>query len=57
MTFPCEPGEIVAATEQTLAKFNKVAHVNYTGQAKPEGKSSEKRVRMVVVDQIASNPG
>ncbi|ORY28005.1 pyridoxal phosphate-dependent transferase [Naematelia encephala] len=57
VTFPCSHADVVRKTETVLAKYNKVTKPNYTGEARPEGLSSDKRVRMLVLDAIASNPG
>ncbi|EIW69330.1 hypothetical protein TREMEDRAFT_43923 [Tremella mesenterica DSM 1558] len=55
ITFPCSHEEVVKKTEDVLGRYNQ--QVNPTQlEIKPVGRG-EKRVRMVVVDQIASNPG
>ena len=57
VTFPCPLSDVVDATEQAFAEHNRVVKPQLSGVKKAEGVSSEKRVRMCVVDQIASNPG
>ena len=54
---PCSHGDITAQTESVLKKYNQQAAPNYTGMSKPSGISTKERVRMVIVDSIASNPG
>lgn len=55
--FPCLHSEIVAATEAVLKKYNKPTGATRGGAgANPEGLGKE-RVRLVVVDSIASAPG
>lgn len=57
--FPCYHSEIVEATEAVLAKYNKPTGNVRGGDAPPTatGLSDKERVRMVVVDGIASVPG
>ncbi|KAK8850714.1 hypothetical protein IAR55_004634 [Kwoniella newhampshirensis] len=55
--FPTSHASIVQATEDLFEKYNEVAIPNYTGQSKPNGKKPNERVRLVVVDAIASMPG
>ncbi|WVQ86188.1 hypothetical protein IAT38_008356 [Cryptococcus sp. DSM 104549] len=57
LTFPCSHASIVQATNDLLDQYNVIAKPNYTGQSKPCGKTSKERVRMLIVDAIASNPG
>ncbi|WVR08776.1 hypothetical protein IAU60_005834 [Kwoniella sp. DSM 27419] len=57
VTFPTTHQSIVQQTEEFLEKYNKPAIPNYTGQPKATGHSPHERVRAVVVDAIASNPG
>jgi hercynylcysteine S-oxide lyase len=57
IVFPASHAEIIAKTEEVLKKLNKEAKPNYTGTPKPEGNVVGERVKMVIVDQIASNPG
>ncbi|WRT70899.1 uncharacterized protein IL334_007898 [Kwoniella shivajii] len=55
--FPCTHQEILDKTNQVLGKYNQIARPNYTGQSKATGISANERVRAVIVDAIASNPG
>lgn len=58
LTFPCTHAEILTATEDVLAQYNKVAIPNYTGQSRAEGKDgNHQRVRAVLCDVLASMPG
>ncbi|KAI9633417.1 pyridoxal phosphate-dependent transferase [Dioszegia hungarica] len=57
LDFPVSHAEIVKRTEEVLAKYNSPAIPNYTGQAKPTGLDVKKRIRGLVIDQIASMPG
>lgn len=57
LRFPMPNDMIVERAEEVLSKWNEKAIPNYTGQAQATGKSTEHRVRLVVVDSIVSNPG
>jgi hypothetical protein len=57
LAFPMSHDAIVKETEKALATYNEPAIPNYTGQPKAAGKTPGDRVRLVVVDSIASNPG
>jgi hypothetical protein len=57
LTFPCEKLDIIKRTEEVIQRWNEVPKPHHSGQAKPAGKGPHERVRMVVADQIASNPG
>jgi hypothetical protein len=56
INFPCPRSLVVEKTEAVLKKYNEPAVPSYTGESKPTGKG-DKRVKMVVLDAIASNPG
>lgn len=56
-TFPCLHADIVKATEDVLAKHNKPAAQSGSTPLRAEGVKADERVRMVVVDSIASVPG
>jgi hypothetical protein len=53
LTFPCPHSEILRKTEEVLERYNE----EQPEEGKPRGKSAKERVKMVVVDSIASNPG
>nr|XP_019007744.1 uncharacterized protein I206_07378 [Kwoniella pini CBS 10737]OCF46525.1 hypothetical protein I206_07378 [Kwoniella pini CBS 10737] len=55
--FPCSHQEIVKQSEELLSKYNEVAKPNYTGLSKATGIKTDERIRCVIVDAIASNPG
>ena len=59
VTFPCAMSVVVEATETMLDRYNTIVEPSSTNHTAPSatGKSKDKRVRMVVVDSIASNPG
>lgn len=57
LPFPLPNDIIVERAEEALSRWNKPAIPNYTGQAQPTGKEVGSRVRLVIVDSIASNPG
>ena len=57
LTFPCPHSEVIAKTEAMLEKYNHATGPRHAFNGHPEGKSHDKRVRMVLVDTIASNPG
>ncbi|WWD20884.1 hypothetical protein CI109_105361 [Kwoniella shandongensis] len=57
VNFPTSHASIVQATDDLLGKYNEVAGPNYTGQSKATGKKPDERVKLVLVDAIASNPG
>jgi len=56
LTFPCSHDTIIKQTEVHLAKWNDVSPTEGDGQHNPKGRGPG-RVRLVVVDPIASNPG
>ena len=55
--YPCPPKEVVDKTREVLEKYNLPAKPDYTGLPRAVGKNTEERIKLVVVDQIASNPG
>jgi len=57
LTFPCSHEDIVRKAEEAITEWNEPAITNYTGQPTPTGKTPDARVRIVIVDSIASNPG
>jgi hypothetical protein len=57
LTFPCSHAKIINQTEEFLGEWNEVNPTEGDDQPTPKGKKEEGRVRMVVVDSIASNPG
>ena len=57
LPFPLPNDTIVDRAEEAIGRWNVPAIPNYTGQAQPTGKDVDGRVRLVVVDSIASNPG
>jgi hypothetical protein len=57
VTFPCSYKAILEKTEEVVQRYNKPASPNYSGEARPTGQTPNERVRMVVVDSIASMPG
>jgi len=57
ITFPCAHAEIVRKFEEVVSKYNEPAKPSYTGEPKPMGTDQNKRVRLAVIDTIASNPG
>ncbi|WVF67835.1 hypothetical protein IAT40_002596 [Kwoniella sp. CBS 6097] len=57
VTFPCSHKSVVEITEKVLQKYNKPAIPNYTGLSKPTGVTPHERVKAVIIDAIASNPG
>lgn len=57
LTFPCSHQTIVNQTEELLGQWNEVNPTQGDGSHAPKGKKDEGRVRLVVVDSIASNPG
>jgi len=57
LTFPCSHQTIITQTEEVLGQWNEVNPTEGDGQHVPKGKKEEGRVRLVVVDSIASNPG
>jgi hypothetical protein len=57
LTFPCSHGTIINQTEEHLGQWNEVNPTEEDEQHIPKGKKEEGRVRLVVVDSIASNPG
>ncbi|KLT45811.1 PLP-dependent transferase, partial [Cutaneotrichosporon oleaginosum] len=56
-TFPCAHSDIVEATEAVLKKYNKPVSAPGDGPVVPQGVEKDERVRVVVVDSIASLPG
>lgn len=59
LTFPIAHSEIVAQTEAVFAQYNQVAIPHFSGisKATPLCRANCTRVKMCVVDQIASLPG
>lgn len=57
LTFPCSHQTIIDQTEQALGEWNEVNLTEGEEQHTPKGKKEGGRVRLVVVDSIASNPG
>jgi hypothetical protein len=57
LTFPCSHAKIINQTEELLGQWNEVNPTEGDGQHVPKGKKEGGRVRLVVVDSIASNPG
>lgn len=57
LTFPCSHAEILRKTEEVIKKYNEEATPSYTGESKPTGRNAHSRIRMMVLDSIASNPG
>ena len=56
LTFPCSHDTIIKQTEEALAKWNEVNPTEGDEGDNPKG-TGDGRVRLVVVDSIASNPG
>jgi kynureninase len=58
-TFPCAHSELVEATEVLLKKYNKPTGATRGGDGPvvSQGVGKDERVRVVVVDSIASVPG
>lgn len=57
LTFPCSHAKIINQTEELLGQWNELNPTEDDGQHVPKGKKEGGRVRLVVVDSIASNPG
>lgn len=57
MEFPCYHSEIVKKTEEVLAKYNQSRTVRPYEPSTAIGVNSHERVRLVVIDSIASVPG
>lgn len=58
LTFPTTHAEIVAKTEAVFKKYNQKAKAPRGDSVpKPAAVDGKERVRMVVIDSIASNPG
>jgi hypothetical protein len=57
LTFPLPHKEIVRRFEGVLSEYNENAKPSYTGEPKATGRNQNKRVRLAVIDTIASNPG
>ena len=57
LTFPCSHADVLRETEEVIKKYNVPATPSYTGEPQPTGQSPHSRVRMMVLDSIASNPG
>jgi hypothetical protein len=57
LTFPCSHQTIINQTEELLSQWNEVNPTEGDGAHTPKGKKEGGRVKMVVVDSIASNPG
>ena len=54
--FPCSHAEVLRKTHEVIERYNVEAVSSYTWEAKAAGKHPEKRIRVVVVDTISSNP-
>lgn len=57
LAFPLPNDVVVSRAEEAISHWNDPAIPNYTGQSQPTGKEVGGRVRLVVVDSIASMPG
>lgn len=57
LTFPCSHAEVLRKTEEVIQRYNVPATPSYTGEPKPTGQTPNSRVRMMILDSIASNPG
>lgn len=59
VAFPCLHSEIVEATEKALATYNKPTGLSRGGEtaAVARGVNEKERIKLVVVDSIASAPG
>lgn len=57
LRFPCSHAEVLKKTEELFSKYNALAKPDYSGENKPIGITAHSRIRMLVVDTIASNPG
>jgi hypothetical protein len=57
VAFPCSHDKIVKQTEAYLSKWNTEAKQSEDGRVNAVGRGEHQRVRMVIVDSIASNPG
>lgn len=57
LTTPLSHGHILDATRKVLSEINSVAVPDYSGRPRPSGRSVNRRVRMLVLDHIASVPG
>ncbi|WWC92518.1 uncharacterized protein L201_007477 [Kwoniella dendrophila CBS 6074] len=55
--FPCTHKEIIEKSETLLSQYNEIAKPNYTGISKPTGIKADERIKLVLLDAIASNPG
>jgi hypothetical protein len=57
LTFPCSHASIIQKTREMLEKYNEAVDPEQSGDACATGKQTNQRVRMVIVDTVASNPG
>ena len=57
VTFPQKHADILRTTEALLQKYNNPAVPAYTGEAAASGRQPDRRIRLLVVDAIAANPG
>jgi len=57
LNFPCSHQTIISQTEEVLGEWNEANPTEGDDQHTPKGKKEEGRVRLLVVDSIASNPG
>jgi hypothetical protein len=57
LTFPCSHENIINQSEEHLGQWNEINPTEGDDQPTPKGKKEDGRVRLVVVDSIASNPG
>ncbi len=58
LTFPCPHAEVLDQTEKLLEKYNVplISPVGGDVSVKPVAKEKS-RIRMIIIDSIASNPG
>ncbi|ORX40856.1 pyridoxal phosphate-dependent transferase [Kockovaella imperatae] len=57
VTQPCSHASVVKQTEEVLAKYNEAVHQNPSDARAPKDKRQGQRVRLLLIDSIASNPG
>ncbi|WVO18164.1 hypothetical protein L204_105867 [Cryptococcus depauperatus] len=57
LDFPLTHSEVLRQTEEVLASYNLATKPISTEQCNPIGKTPKTRIRMVLVDVLASNPG
>ena len=54
---PCPHSTVVKKTEEVLAKYNEVVGDESSLEVNPRDKKPGQRVRLLLIDSIASNPG